>query len=134
LKAITKEKNNAIKTSNDFDHFINPDSTPLINALFEGETLINQNPQCIFDQDTDCQCPALCFASEVPNSFSLIKVMVEKGVDPNLECNCGKLPLDAALFSYYQYKEDLTKVKFFLERIKRVDPVHPKPISTHLVT
>jgi ankyrin repeat protein len=58
--------------------------------------------------------------------------MVEKVVDPNLECDCGKLPLDAALFSYYRYKEDLTKVNFFLQRVKRVDPVHSNTIRTPL--
>jgi len=112
----------------------------LIKALYDGdlhkaESLIATNPKSVFDKDTICKHPAFLFACEAPNSISIVKAMVNLGVDPTFsECKKGIVGLTSALISYYRSRTqlDLDKVNYLLEKVTRVDPSNSKPGCTPL--
>jgi hypothetical protein len=105
-------------------------TSPFMIALCECDLatiyrLLEEEPSCIFETEPECDHCAFLVACEMQDSLPIVKLMVDKGVNPNVECNRGINALAAALMSFKNshQPEDLLKINYLLE-VSSVNPVH----------
>lgn len=135
LKPDPGEVQDPSRVSTDSKIKIDPNSTPLLMAVWTGDVqksklLLEENPKSIHDRDRKAGTPLICLAAQWSDLLPMMELLIQYGADPNDVSTEGSItPIGAA--SALGIVEN---VRFLYEKgasIEGRDESHPLFVASH---